>query len=210
MSRSAVRSRPSKVERQAAARRRTHRRFLGSAILGVALVGVIVVVATTGGGSDVRTSSSRAVSIDRASGAQLQKGEIVPGFSAPALAGGRVEWSAYRGRPTVLAVWAPWCPHCQAELPRLSAAVAAHPGMMMTSVATAIAQEPGPSVAGYMSENGLTFPVAIDDAASTVGRGLGVTGFPLTYYVGSDGRVADVTVGEVPADQLEGILSALR
>ncbi|MBI3648075.1 MAG: TlpA family protein disulfide reductase [Actinobacteria bacterium] len=211
MSRESKRTRPSKAERRAAERRRAQRRMLAFALGGAALVGIAVAVVVAGrDASGPGPSAAGAVEIGRASGAQLTAGELVPSFSAPALGGGRFEWSSYVGRPTVLAVWAPWCPHCQKELPSLSAAVAAHPGLQLVSVATAIGQEPGPSVQGYMAGEGLTFPVAIDDGADTIGQGLGVTGFPLVYYVGSDGRVMDVTVGEVPPGQLESLLTRLE
>ena len=134
----------------------------------------------------------------------------MPAFSAPALHGGTLDWTSVRGQPTVLALWAPWCPHCQKELPILSEVVARHPGVQMVSVATAIGQAPGPTIDGYMSEHELTFPVGIDDTSNTLGRGLGVNSFPTVYFVGSDGTVMKTTVGEVAPSELDQILSTLR
>ena len=147
--------------------------------------------------------------MERARVAQLAEGDEVPSFSLPALDGGLLKWSDYVGHPTVLAVWAPWCPHCQKELPVLADAVAGSAEVRMVSVATAIDQAPHPPIEGYMADHGLTFPVGLDDANDTLGRGLGVSAFPTVYFVGADGRVMHATVGEIRSDELRAILAKL-
>lgn len=200
-----------KAQRREAERRQRRQRDLLLGLVGLVAVVVVVAVVLTagGGGTDTPASAVGEVSIDRAPGPLLGVGDTVPGFSAPELGGGRFDWSSAAGTPTVLAVWAPWCQHCQAELPRLAAAVGRHPELQLVSAATAIGQEPGPSVATYMSDNNLTFPVAIDDTNDAILRGLGVTSFPTVFYVGSDGKVVGVSMGEVPASDLEARLGAL-
>jgi len=204
----------SKVDRREAARRQSQRRLM---LIGGGILAVVLVVgsfALSGGtGNDAATGTSAApagtVTIDRASGPQLQVGDTVPSFTAPMLGGGTMKWNDYLGTPTVLAIWAPWCPHCQVELPRLSAGVDAHPGVQMASVTTAIGQQPGPTPEEYMTSKGLTFPVGMDDENLTILKGMGVQSFPTTYYVDPSGKVVNVTVGEVPADQLQQILDEL-
>jgi len=202
----------SKAERREAERRKSQRNRI---IVGLAVVAVVVVVGAIalGGGNDGGGGTGPAtagdVTIDRASGPQLQIGDTIPAFTAPMLGGGTMTWDDYLGTPTVLAIWAPWCPHCQAELPRLSAGVDAHPGVQMVSVATAIGTQPGPTPDEYMSSEGLTFPVGVDDGDGTILQGMGVQSFPTTYYVDPSGKVVDVTVGEVPPDQLQQILDDL-
>ena len=200
---------PSKAERLATERRRAQRRNLAVGLTVAALAAVVAALVFIGGSGPSTASKPGEVSITLAQGHQLSPGESVPAFSAPALHGGTFDWTSVRGKPTVLAVWAPWCPHCQKELPILSEAVARHSGVQMVSVATSIDQAPGPSVDGYMSDHHLTFPVGIDDASNTLGRGLGVSGFPTVYYVASDGTVMKTTVGEVAPSELDQILSML-
>jgi len=202
----------SKAERREAERRKSQRNRI---IVGLAVVAVVVVVGAIalsggndgGGGTGPATAGD--VTIDRASGPQLQIGDTIPAFTAPMLGGGTMTWDDYLGTPTVLAIWAPWCPHCQAELPRLSAGVDGHPGVQMVSVATAIDQQPGPTPEEYLASEGLTFPVGVDDANGTILQGMGVQSFPTTYYVDPSGKVMNVTVGEVPPDQLQQILDDL-
>jgi cytochrome c biogenesis protein CcmG, thiol:disulfide interchange protein DsbE len=202
----------SKAVRREAERRRTQRRRVAIALAIVAALVVVGAFALAGGGSDdggTGPAAAGTVTIDRASGPQLEVGDTVPAFTAPMLGGGTMKWDDYLGTPTVLAIWAPWCPHCQAELPRLSAGVDGHAGVQMVSVATAIGQNPGPTPEEYLSSEGLSFPVGIDDADGSILRGMGVASFPTTYYVDPSGTVVDVTVGEVPADELQQILDDL-
>lgn len=193
----------SKQKRAAASRRpatRGAKRGGANAIwIGLgALVLVLILVAAFAGGESPDAADEGTVTIARESGPTLQVGEAVPEFSAPTLDGsGTITWSDYVGTPTVLAVWASWCPHCQAELPRLAAALENHPNIQMVSVTTAIGQNPGPTPQGYMDSEGLTFPVATDDSNNTLMKGLGVASFPTTYFVGHDGNVVEATVGEV-------------
>jgi peroxiredoxin len=212
MTKQSARRRPrgSKAERRAAERRAKQRRTILFWVLAVVGVAAMVAIIATGGGGDSGTPADPSdVSIARAQGPPLQPGETVPEFTAPGLEGGSVRWSDYTSGPVVLTIWAPWCPHCQAELPRLSAALEANPAIRPVTVATAIGQAPGPSPEEYLASEGLSFPVAVDDSQQTLLRGLGVQQFPTTYYV-RDGVVTQVTVGEVDPAQLTQILSSLQ
>jgi len=180
-----------------------------------AVVGVVVLAAMffSGGGDGddgFAPSAAGTVSIDREGGGMLAAGEAIPDFEAPALSGGdTIRWADVEGSPTVLAIWAPWCPHCQAELPRLSAAVDERPGVQLVTVATAFGQAPGPTPPEYMRDEGLSFPVAVDDADQTLLSGFGVESFPTTYYVASDGTVVTATTGELQEAELAAILDDL-
>ena len=185
------------------------------AIAAVIAVVVLVAMFFSGGGDDggsgdgFAPSAAGSVTVDRASGPLLATGEEVPDFQAPSLDGGTISWSDVEGQPTVLAIWAPWCPHCQAELPRLAAAVDARPEIQLVTITTAYGVQPGPTPPEYMADEGLTFPVAVDDGSQTLLQGFGVESFPTTYYVASDGTVVTSTTGEVPSDQLGSILDDL-
>jgi thiol-disulfide isomerase/thioredoxin len=180
------------------------------AVAVVAVVLVVLALASTGSSGGTEPSPAGSVTIARASGALLQVGEAIPEWSAPALDGsGTMTWSSYLGKPTVLAIWAPWCPHCQVELPRLSAAVDARPEIQMVSVTTAIDQGTE-TPDGYMDDNNLSFPVAVDDAAGTLSKGLGVGSFPTTYFVDSAGNVVQATTGEIDEATLATTLDQLR
>jgi thiol-disulfide isomerase/thioredoxin len=196
MASSAIRS-----NRHTAARRRTRQRrtWIG-AIGAVAVVGLavaLVLILTTNGTSPTAVTVS-----GPARTAMLQTGDKIPDFSGPGLTGGRVSWKQFEGHPAVVEVWAPWCPHCQAELPVMGTVAPKFPGVKVVMIETAMGQEPGPSGEGFFMQHHLTFPSAVDDANGTLARAFGVQGFPTVYFVGSDGRVVDSFSGEAPASML--------
>lgn len=210
-----------KQQRAQGTRKPADRKGGGSATglwIGIGVVAVVLVVAAvvfSGGSSSSgdggQPSPDGSVTIAANTGQPLQAGQAIPEFSAPALTGGgTVAWKDYVGKPTVLAIWAPWCPHCQVELPRLSAAVAGHPTIQLVTVTTALRPGEPPSPLQYMTDNGLSFPVAVDDGNTTIMKGLGVTSFPTTYYVDSSGNVVQSTTGEVDTAQLEQLLTQLQ
>jgi thiol-disulfide isomerase/thioredoxin len=121
-------------------------------------------------------------------------GMTVPTFSAPDLNGGTVGWEP--GKPTVLTVWAAWCPHCQVELPKLDKIRSQYPGVQVISINTGQGQQPGPVPADFIAKNNITMPVAIDDSAKTLLQAMGVSGFPALYFINSDGTILDQLAGE--------------
>lgn len=100
-------------------------------------------------------------------------------------------------------MWAPWCPHCQAELPALAQVLQQFPAVNFASVATAIGAAPGPSPAEYMQQKGLSFPVAVDDANSTLAQAFGIQAFPTIFFVQADGTVQQAYEGELAAADLQ-------
>jgi thiol-disulfide isomerase/thioredoxin len=222
MSKRERRRRKAEQER-AAQRRREQRRTIGYTLGALAVVVIAVaIIAGTGGSAGtgrIRPSASGDISISAPPrSSMLAVGDSMPSFSAPgfhmqatgdgySLERDRFDWSRYEGSPSVLTIWAPWCPHCQAELPVLSATVAKYPNVRLVSVATSIGQHPGPSPDEYLADHGLTFPVAIDDESGTLARALGVQAFPTIYLVRSDGTVAYAAEGEVAPETLQQELS---
>jgi len=141
--------------------------------------------------------------------APLAQGDKVPDWSAPGLDGGTVAWADRAGKPTVLTVWASWCPHCQVELPVLQKVSNDYPTVHVTSVTTAMGQQPGPTPKQYVSDNGITLPVAVDDEQLTLLKGLGVQSFPTLYFVNADGTIYAAAFGEVAESDLRTAFDVL-
>jgi thiol-disulfide isomerase/thioredoxin len=204
-------------------RRDRRRRSSIAAVLTLAIVGasVAVVLVTAGGSAPARptptTGSAVPVPADPSDVVTdgdvrtrpLAAGDVVPDFTAPGLTGGTVSWTSYAGRPTVLTVWAPWCPHCRSELPVLADVVADFPSVSLVTVTTAVDVNPGPTPLEYLRERDLSLPTAVDDTRGTLAATLGIRAFPTIYFVGSDGAVVRAAEGEVSDPDLRRILSGL-
>lgn len=202
------------AEARAVARRRQQQRTTlawvlgGMALIAVVVVGVIALMG--GGGDDAGPSASGRVSVEGAARSQpLGPGDAVPGFTAPAIGGGSVEWADFAGRPAVIPVWAPWCPHCQVELPVVDRVMEEFPDVAFLTIVTAIGDSPGPDPAGFLSENGITAPTAVDDEAGTLAGAFGIQAFPSLFFVDSDGVVVQMVEGEVEEEVLRQVIGSL-
>lgn len=201
------------AEARAAARRKEeHRRTLARVLTAVAAVAVLTVTAVIVV-NDAGTGPTSPGAVEFAGPARTQlvaAGEPVPDFSAPALSGGgRIAWADHVGTPTVLAIWAPWCPACQEELPILDRVVKETPGVRMVTIVTAIGDRPGPTPEGYLADHGLSFPVAVDDRAGTLASGFGLSSFPSVLFVDSAGMVVRSDVGVLPEESVRETVTSL-
>jgi thiol-disulfide isomerase/thioredoxin len=209
-----------------AVRRRQQYRRLGYAAAGVALVlAVAVLVASWGGGQGgsgaIKPSLPGQIEVSApARTGLIPEGESAPSFSAPGfrivkdpstgdltVQREHVDWSP--GAPTVIVLWASWCPHCQSELPVIGRVAADFPAVSLITITTSIGAHPGPTPNGYLADAGLTLPVAIDDAEGTLAQAFGLRYFPTIYFIASDGTVAKAWEGDLPEAQLRELIGSL-
>lgn len=116
-------------------------------------------------------------------------GEPAPAFSLPELSGdGELSLASYRGKALVINFFASWCLPCKDEAPILQDTWERHrdEGLVVLGID---AQDFRADGRRFVERYGLTYPVAFDGKGSTLGR-YGLTGFPETYFVGRDGRIA--------------------
>lgn len=127
-----------------------------------------------------------------------------PVLAGPTLDGGQASLSDSEGEPVLVVFWAHWCPHCRAEMPVLQRLYEDGKIDMLT-VTTAI--EPGTGPAGYRTPEefvesvGLTAP-ALADPTGEHAESWRVEAFPTLYFVDSEGQVAEIMSGEVPAEDV--------
>ncbi len=118
------------------------------------------------------------------------------------------------GKPQVIMAVAHWCPHCQAEVPRIQQWLDQN-GMpsdvQLTTVATANTDaRPNFPAGPWLRKEGWSVPTLIDDKNNDAGAALGVSGFPYFVVVGADGKVVFRTSGELSIQQWEALLEAAR
>lgn len=93
------------------------------------------------------------------------------------------------GKKTLLVnFFATWCVPCRQEMPELESFYHKHRGEDLLMVGIDVA-EPAPAVRRLVAELKLDFPVAVDDRREAADA-FRVPGFPTSYLIGRDGRVA--------------------
>ena len=119
-----------------------------------------------------------------------------------------------KGDPKVIAFLAHWCPHCQAEVPRLTAwadAGNAPDDVDIVAVSTNVSQvRPNFPPSDWLDEEGWPFPTMKDDALSSAHSAFGAGGFPYFVVVDADGNVVNRTSGELTEGQIEVLLEQAR
>jgi cytochrome c biogenesis protein CcmG, thiol:disulfide interchange protein DsbE len=114
---------------------------------------------------------------------------------------------AIGGTPTVVNVWATWCPPCRRELPLLSAAAAATPDVRVLLVNQG---EGAATVRAFLDAQRLPADGVLLDGRGETGAALRVAGLPTTFAFDAEGRLVELHVGELSAAALRGLIERAR
>lgn len=115
-----------------------------------------------------------------------------PAFSLPTLAGSTVSLASLKGKPALIAFWAPWCGVCKMESKNFSW-VKSVIGDRAHVLSVASAWEEVAEVEGYVKAQGVDYPVLLDSA--DLSKQFKVEAFPTVYFLDSEGKVKRSAVG---------------
>jgi hypothetical protein len=203
---------------------------IGAVVLVVVIALVIALAGTGGGGGGKKASPTSPTYLTY--GIVHVTGQRLPRFdkNSPAKGDGlplpTITGQSPRGEPVTIApiggkqvivVGAPWCPHCNKELPILVSAF--NSGTLgqakMTLVVTgqdpnADNWPPGDWVYNTIRWPPAAGPVLLDDKSATAAAALGTPAYPYFVFVDSQGRVGSRDTGEIGLDSFRAHLDALR
>ena len=131
-----------------------------------------------------------------------------PALSMPVLSGGAWSADAFKGKRTLLNIWATWCGPCKVELPLIQKLHERFKDRKDLAVVTLnVDQNPG-LVEPFVRENGYTFPVVLaTDHREGLGGG---TTIPTNWIIDDTGTVRLESVGFSPAKADEWLENAVR
>ncbi|MEW6706061.1 MAG: TlpA disulfide reductase family protein [Pseudomonadota bacterium] len=131
----------------------------------------------------------------------------LPALSLARLEGGSVDLRSYAGKPTVLNLWATWCPPCRREMPLLQRAQAAHPQVNFVFVNQG---ETAEAVRGYLQQQGLPLQQVLLDPSMRAGAVFQQRGLPTTLFFDAEGRLVSSRMGELSEAVLAQRMQRLR
>ena len=131
----------------------------------------------------------------------------LPPLTLSTLEGRSVSLADFAGKPTVVNLWATWCPPCRREMPALQQAQAANPDVNFVFVNQG---EESQTIAAFLDRQGLALRNVLVDPQNSVGAALGHSGLPTTLFFDANGRLADTRIGELSQATLTQRLASLR
>jgi len=145
------------------------------------------------------------------SGADVSVGADAPALNGFTFDGTPLSVTPGDGNDYMVVFLAHWCPHCNAEVPRLiewKASGAIPEGLNIVGVSTAVASDrPNYPPSQWVVDKGWPWPVMADSAEMTAAEAYGVSGFPFFAIVGGDGKVKLRASGELEISELTSLVN---
>jgi thiol-disulfide isomerase/thioredoxin len=107
--------------------------------------------------------------------------------------------AAFVGEPLVVNLWASWCPPCRREMPMM-ADVAANTGEARLVFVNQ--GEGADIVRNFLNAENLDLDHVVLDSLGEFGRHYGAPGLPATFFIGRDGTLRSVHMGEISREAL--------
>jgi thiol-disulfide isomerase/thioredoxin len=136
-------------------------------------------------------------------------GRLAPDFDATTFNGDTVQVRPGDGTGYVIAFFAHWCPHCQVEVPKLTAWIERDgipAGVKVVAVSTAVYLDRGNLPRAWFIAEGWPELVLRDSDDSEVAEAYGLRSFPYFVVVGPDGRVRARASGGQPLEGWKHLL----
>ena len=142
---------------------------------------------------------------DEAPKQAVQTDQPAPPFAARSLSGETMEIPA--GQVVVVRFWASWCSFCKEEMKSIEPVWRANrdKGLLVLAVNAGQSRE---DIEKFIAPFGLTYPILLDPG-SKIARAWGVTGLPMTVFIGRDGRVKHRVLGESTPETFRNLVEGL-
>ena len=137
---------------------------------------------------------------------QIVEPRRLPPLALVSLEGAPVKLTDFKGKPTVVNLWATWCPPCVREMPVLQQGQAAHPSVNFVFVN---AGEPPERVRSWLQGRQLQLKNVLLDPRNDVAGDFNAPGFPTTLFFDAKGTLVSARTGELSAATLSERLKGL-
>ena len=133
-------------------------------------------------------------------------GQKLPEFAFVSLDGQSVRLNDFQGKPTVVNLWATWCPPCVREMPVLHEAQGKRPDVNFVFLNQG---EGGTHVGSWLSRQQLPLRNVLLDPRRQASAAFHQVGYPTTLFFNAQGELVSTRIGELSAATLEERLRSL-
>ncbi len=133
-------------------------------------------------------------------------GQQLPALSLTSLDGQTTNLGEFTGKPTVLNLWATWCPPCVREMPVLHRAQIDRPGVNFVFLNQG---EPADKVRAWLQARKLPLRQVLMDADRQAAAAFRQSALPTTLFFDAEGRLVSTRIGELSAATLNERLQRL-
>jgi len=130
----------------------------------------------------------------------------LPAIALPTFDGTTTSLTSFEGKPTVVNLWASWCPPCRREMPVLQRAQANHPELHFVFLNQGESAE---NVQRFLTNRNLDLRNVLLDPKGQAGTQFSQSALPTTLFFDARGRLVDQRIGELSHATLQQRLAAL-
>lgn len=123
----------------------------------------------------------------------------MPALTLERSEGGQVALADFLGRPVVVNLWATWCPPCRREMPMMAKVAAETPDVDFLFINQS---EGRPAVLRYLATQPFRLKNVLLDPGQQTARHYNMPGLPVTLFIGADGKLRTLHVGEISPEAL--------
>lgn len=134
-------------------------------------------------------------------------GATAPDFTVTAKDGSTLTKANIAGKPTLLVFFASWCPHCQAEAPRIKDLAAQNPDLQVVFIGVSD-RETVDDIYNFQQKFNLPFPMYQDGGKAAAAYG--IASYPTLMAVDKGGTIRDVETGEKSPAELNAIVGKAK
>lgn len=133
-------------------------------------------------------------------------GDRAPDFTLQGLDGKTHELSDYKGKVLLINFWGTFCPPCVREMPAMQRIYDKYKDENFEILGINL-DESTVSVQSFVKQYKLNFPILMDK--NTIRRKYGVSSYPTSFFVDSNGRITDIVIQEMTEAFIESRLKTL-
>jgi len=134
-------------------------------------------------------------------------GSPAPDFTLQTADGTAVQLAKLKGKPVWINFWATWCVPCREEMPAMQELYEQYHGQGLEILAVNMEEDPA-TVRRWIASGNYSFTFVLDSDGQQVKR-YNVTAAPTSYFVGRDGVIRDLKLGQISRGEMVAKLDKL-